>query len=162
MDPAAATTARRGRPQGARLRTSPPRRSSEGRSHLRPTSQHAVAPPGHATPPSQPPPSCAIPPSASSNCCRRELTRGSSPPFPRGAPCRCAPHLQRNGGGKERRKGKGKGESERGGRYGIGLVTGWLDRKFGNLGFFYIFTIIKKVTRWFSTLKWAPTDLALL
>jgi hypothetical protein len=30
------------------------------------------------------------------------------------------------------------------------------------LGVIYIFIIIGKVTRWFSTLKRAPTDLALL
>ena len=133
MDPTAATAARRGRPQGARLRTSPPCRSSEGRSHLRPTSQHCHSP---ARPrrsaiaaPAQPRHSAVslvqlLPPRAHP---------GELAAVPRGAPYRYAPHLQRNGGKKERRKGKGKGESERGGRYGIGLVTRWVDRKFGNL-----------------------------
>ena len=34
--------------------------------------------------------------------------------------------------------------------------------KHRNVGVFYIFTTIRKVTRWFSMLKRAPTDLALL
>jgi len=42
------------------------------------------------------------------------------------------------------------------------LLLLWILFLLPNQGDIYIFTIIRKVTRWISTLKWAPTDLALL